>query len=162
MEWSEELSSGLLQAAPDAILVMDEGRIVLVNDRAEELFGWPRAELLGRHAEVLLTEAARQSLPDAVRQARHEPRPGRSARIAIAARRRDGTEFPAECSLAVVETPQGRIAVAVVRDMTDAATPLQERPTAARSRRRATAASGWRAWASWPAASRTTSTTCSA
>ena len=56
MEWSEELSSGLLQAAPDAILVLDEGRIVLVNDRAEELFGWPRGELIGRHGRMLLTD----------------------------------------------------------------------------------------------------------
>ena len=40
MEWSEELAGGLLQAAPDAILVMDEGRIVLVNDRAEEMLGY--------------------------------------------------------------------------------------------------------------------------
>ena len=64
MEWSEELSGGLLQAAPDAILVMDAGRIVLVNDRAEELFGWPRADLLGQHADVLITDAARAAYPE--------------------------------------------------------------------------------------------------
>ncbi|AGZ39832.1 hybrid sensor histidine kinase/response regulator [Actinoplanes friuliensis] len=121
MEWSEELSSGLLQAAPDAILVMDEGRIVLVNDRAVELFGWPRAELLGQHAQVLLTEAGRASYPDSMRRdpAGPEPEPGLMGTISVVVRRRDNTEFPAEASLARVQTPQGRLAVAVVRDMTE-------------------------------------------
>src|SRR3954454_17713234 len=57
VEWSEELSSGLLQAAPYAILVMDAARVVLVNDQAETMFGWPRAQLLGQPAQVLLTDA---------------------------------------------------------------------------------------------------------
>jgi two-component system cell cycle sensor histidine kinase/response regulator CckA len=56
VEWSEELSSGLLRAAPDAILVMDGEFIVLVNDRAEVMFGWSRADLIGRPARSLLTE----------------------------------------------------------------------------------------------------------
>jgi two-component system cell cycle sensor histidine kinase/response regulator CckA len=109
VEWSEELSGGLLQAAPDAILVMDEGHVVLVNDRAEELFGWPRAELLGQHAEVLFTDAARAGLPGSLRR----------GTVALAACRRDGTEFPAEVSLSLVRTPQGPVSVAVVRDMTE-------------------------------------------
>ena len=50
MEWSEELAGGLLQAAPDAILVMaSDGRIVLINDRAEQLYGFGRDELLEGH-----------------------------------------------------------------------------------------------------------------
>jgi PAS domain-containing protein len=40
VEWSEELAGGLLQAAPDAILVTGDGRIVQLNDRAERLCGW--------------------------------------------------------------------------------------------------------------------------
>ncbi|OJF11590.1 hybrid sensor histidine kinase/response regulator [Couchioplanes caeruleus] len=106
MEWSEELSSGLLQAAPGAIVVLDGGRIVLVNDRAEEVFGWPRAELLGRDAGILLTEAARDSFT------------GTAGTVVVQARRRDGAEFPAEVSLAVMEVPQGRLTVAIVRDVT--------------------------------------------
>ena len=106
MEWSEELAGGLVQAAPDAILVMDAGRIVLANDRAEQMFGWPRAELLGRHAEVLLSE-----------QARTYPEP--HGTVALTACHRDGTEFPVEASLATVDTPQGRVTVAVVRDCTE-------------------------------------------
>ena len=114
MEWSEELSGGLLQAAPDAILVMDEGHVVLVNDRAEELFGFPRAELL-------LLDAARLGLPGRLRRdpGEPEPEPGQARTIAMVARRRDGTEFPAEASLSLVRTPQGQVSVAVVRDLTE-------------------------------------------
>ena len=74
MEWSEELSGGLLQAAPDAILVMDEGRIVLVNDRAEELFGWSRADLLGQRRRG----AADRRGPGRVPAAAARPWPTRS------------------------------------------------------------------------------------
>ncbi|HEU4349212.1 MAG TPA: ATP-binding protein [Actinoplanes sp.] len=127
MEWSEELSGGLLQAAPDAILVMDTGRIVLVNDRAEELFGWPRAELLGRRADVLLADEARAGFPhlrstgaEAGPQLGRLPGPpGPMGTVAVTARRRDGSELPVEASLATVDTPQGRVAIAVIRDCSD-------------------------------------------
>ncbi|MEV8508076.1 ATP-binding protein [Actinoplanes sp. NPDC051475] len=119
MEWSEELSSGLLQAAPDAIVVMDEGRIVLVNDRAEEIFGWPRAELLGKHAHVLLTDGARDTFPEELKLSGKERPPGPVGTVALQVRRRDGSEFPAEASLAVAGLPGGRVAVAVVRDVTE-------------------------------------------
>jgi two-component system cell cycle sensor histidine kinase/response regulator CckA len=117
VEWSEELSGGLLQAAPDAILVMDAGRIVLVNHRAEELFGWPRAELLGRHADILITDAARAAYPELMRPAPEARPPGPMGTIAVDVRRRDGTEIPVEASLAMVDTPQGRVALAVIRDI---------------------------------------------
>ena len=119
MEWSEELSGGLLQAAPDAILVMDTGRIVLVNDRAEGMFGWPRAELLGQHADVLLTDAARRIYPDRLQRSGDGPPVGPMGTLSLTARRRDGSEFPVEASLAGVATPHGRVAVAVVRDLTE-------------------------------------------
>jgi two-component system, cell cycle sensor histidine kinase and response regulator CckA len=119
VEWSEELSSGLLRAAPDAILVMDQGRIVLVNDRAEEVFGWPRAELLGRHADVLLTDAAKQMYPGQLQRRGAGAGAGPMGTLSLTARRRDGFEFPVEASLAAVDTPQGRVTVGVVRDLTE-------------------------------------------
>ncbi|GAA3341939.1 hypothetical protein GCM10020358_35160 [Amorphoplanes nipponensis] len=121
MEWSEELSSGLLQAAPDAILVMDEGYIVLVNDRAEDVFGWPRGEMLGRRADMLLVDAGRvPELAELRRDADDRgTRTSLMGTLALQARRRNGTSFPAEASLSRVQTPHGRLTVAVVRDMTE-------------------------------------------
>ena len=118
MEWSEELAGGLLQAAPDAILVLDNGRIVLVNDRAEEMFGWSRAELVGQNVDVLLTDAARAALPSRTKHA-EEHGPGPIGAVAITVRRRDGTELPVEASTAIVETPQGRAGIAVIRALTE-------------------------------------------
>ncbi|HWS39585.1 MAG TPA: ATP-binding protein [Actinoplanes sp.] len=118
MEWSEELSSGLLQAAPDAILVLDGGRIVLANDRAEQMFGWPRDELVGQSVEVLLTPDSEMHYPERQRQIL-DGEPGELARLVTTVRRRDGTELPVESSTTVVETARGRVAVSVVRDITE-------------------------------------------
>ena len=118
MEWSEELASGLLQAAPDAILVVDDSRIVLVNDRAEQLYGWPKSELIGQSFEVLLTDEAREVVAERRRLMR-ESAPGSIGTVLTTARRKDGSEFPVESSTTIIETPQGRLAVAVVRDITE-------------------------------------------
>jgi two-component system, cell cycle sensor histidine kinase and response regulator CckA len=121
VEWSEELSSGLLQAAPDAILVMDEGFIVLVNDRAEEVFGWPRSELLGRRADLLLLDTDR--VPELADLRRDADERGTAnsmmGTLELKVRRHDGSSFPAEASLSRVQTPHGRLTVAVVRDVTE-------------------------------------------
>ena len=127
MEWSEELAGGLLQAAPDAILVMeDDGRIVLVNDRAEELCGYSRDELLGTHIDTLITEDARM-MPAARRQRLDEGRPGPIGAVTTTIRRRDGVEIPVESSVSIVDTPQGRLAVCVIRDLSERARAEQEK-----------------------------------
>jgi two-component system cell cycle sensor histidine kinase/response regulator CckA len=118
VEWSEELSSGLLQAAPDAILVLDGGRIVLANERAGQMYGWPTAELVGRSVEMLVTAESRALLPERERLV-EEGTPGSIGRLVTTARRRDGTEFPVESSVTLVDTAHGRLAVAVVRDVTE-------------------------------------------
>ncbi|GAA4598924.1 PAS domain S-box-containing protein [Actinoplanes octamycinicus] len=118
MEWSAELSGGLLQAAPDAILVLDGMRIVLANDRAGQMYGWPSAELVGQSVEVLLTDDSRTLVAER-QELIMSGEPGSIGTIVTTARRRDGTEFPVESSTTVVATPQGRLAVAVVRDITE-------------------------------------------
>jgi PAS domain S-box-containing protein len=118
VEWSAELSSGLLQAAPDAILVLDDTRIVLANDRAGQMYGWPSAELVGLSADVLLTAESELLQPER-RRLIEAARPGSIGTVVTTARRRDGSEFPVESSTTIVETPQGRFAVAVIRDITD-------------------------------------------
>jgi PAS domain S-box-containing protein len=125
VEWSEELAGGLLQAAPDAILVMDGNRIVLVNDRAVELCGWARDELLGNNVDMLVAEEAR--LMPASRRARiEERRPGPAGAVTTTIRRRDGAEVPVESSVSFVDTPQGQLAVAVLRDLSERALAEQE------------------------------------
>ncbi|WP_030443083.1 hybrid sensor histidine kinase/response regulator [Actinoplanes subtropicus] len=118
MEWSEELAGGLLRAAPDAILVMDDGRIVLINDRAEQLTGFDRDELLGKSIDTLVTEDAR-TMPPARRRRLEEGRPGPIGAVITTIRRRDGGEVPVESSVAIVDTPQGRLAVCVIRDLSE-------------------------------------------
>ena len=119
MEWSEELSGGLLRAAPDAILVMDGGRIVLANDRAAEMFGWSSGGLIGREARLLVTDAAFAAYPKQLQRRLHDPAAGAMGTLVTDARRRDGTVFPVEASLATVDTDRGRLIVAVVRDLTE-------------------------------------------
>jgi len=127
VEWSEELADGLLQAAPDAILVMeDDGRIVLINDRAEQLCGFDRDELLGKSIDTLVTEDARM-MPSARRRRLEEGRPGPIGAVTTTIRRRDGNEVPVESSVAIVDTPQGRLAVCVIRDLSERARAEQEK-----------------------------------
>ncbi|WP_436522732.1 ATP-binding protein [Actinoplanes sp. HUAS TT8] len=118
MEWSAELSGGLLQAAPDAILVFDGPRIALANDRAGQMYGWPGGELVGQPVDVLLTDESRAMLPER-RRAIASSTGGSIGSVVTTARRRDGSEFPVESSTTIVETPQGRLAIAVVRDLTE-------------------------------------------
>src|SRR5690242_19598860 len=115
VQWSEQLSGGLLQAAPDAIIVSDRsGRVVLVNDQAERLFGYRHGDLLGSAVELLVpaaTPALRAQHRDRYRSDA-SPRP--MGVVQVVGRRRDGSEFPAEISLAATETREGFLVVAVV------------------------------------------------
>jgi two-component system cell cycle sensor histidine kinase/response regulator CckA len=126
VEWSEELSGGLLRAAPDAILVLDDGVIVLVNDRAEELFGYSRGELVGQHVQILLTGSSQAIYDRRARVAGERPL-GSIGGIATTVRRRDGVDVPVESSSSIVDTPQGRLAITVVRDLTERTRAEQEK-----------------------------------
>ena len=128
-ELTEQSFQRLLEAAPDAILcVAGDGQIVLVNAQAERLFGYPRQELLGQPLELLVPDEAR------IRPAQH--RPGYAARphtrpmgvgLELAGRRRDGSVFPAEVSLAAIDTDSGLLITAAVRDVTERLAAQSER-----------------------------------
>ena len=117
----DHLFAGLLEAAPDAMLcVAADGRIALVNAQTEQLFGYGRDDLIGQPVETVV--------PDAVRDIhlRHraeyvaDPRPRpMGAGLELAGRRRDGTTFPAEISLSTIDTEQGILVIAVIRDVTE-------------------------------------------
>ena len=118
---AEERFRGLLEAAPDALVIVGEdGRIALVNRQTEALFGYTRAELLGAPIELLIPERFRSGHPahrhDYFAAARTRPM---GAELSLHARRKDGTEFPAEISLSPFETADGRLITAAIRDVTD-------------------------------------------
>jgi PAS domain S-box-containing protein len=132
---ADERFEALLESAPDAVVITDpDGRIVLVNAQTEKLFGYPRGELLGRPVETLLPARL---------QARHVghrtgylaspvTRP-MGAGLQLAGRRLDGSEFPVDISLSAVETPEGRLVAAFVRDVTEREARVElERELAAR------------------------------
>jgi PAS domain S-box-containing protein len=112
---------GLLEAAPDAIVGVDpDGRIALVNAQTERLFGYPRAQLIGQPVEMLVPDAVRGVHPG--RRARYsaDPQPrSMGAGVELAGRRADGSEFPAEISLSALETEDGLLVSAAIRDVTD-------------------------------------------
>jgi two-component system, cell cycle sensor histidine kinase and response regulator CckA len=113
--------AGLLEAAPDAMVCVDAGgRITLVNAQTERLFGYSRAELVGQPVELLVPDAVRDAHPGhrAGYVADPTPRP-MGAGMELAGRRRDGTTFPAEISLSAIDTEEGVLVYAAVRDVTD-------------------------------------------
>ncbi|HZN12776.1 MAG TPA: EAL domain-containing protein [Acidimicrobiales bacterium] len=121
VEESQRLAEGLLEAAPDAIVVVDaEGRIELVNRQTRALFGWEREELVGQQLEVLMPARFRDRHPDLVKGYRDDPlvRP-MGADLELVACRRDGTEFPVAVSLSPLQTEHGLLISAAIRDITD-------------------------------------------
>jgi hypothetical protein len=120
-EWAETKFRGLLEATPDAIVGVDtHGRIVLMNAQAERLFGYSRDELVGEAMDVLVPEHSRSIHPScrASYFAHPAPRP-MGAGLQLAARRRDGTDFPAEISLSAIDTEDGLLVTATIRDVTE-------------------------------------------
>jgi PAS domain S-box-containing protein len=111
----------LVDAAPDGIVVCDrEAKIVLVNKQAEAMFGYARAELIGKQIEELIPERFRARHPKHVTGYIDHPksRPMGSG-LELFGRRRDGSEFPVEISLSPLTTPKGTIVSAAIRDVSD-------------------------------------------
>jgi PAS domain S-box-containing protein len=118
-----------LEFAPDAIVgVSEDGTIALVNQQAESLFGYSREELIGEQVEILVPQRFHQAHPGYRRSYFREPRArAMGAGVELFAVRRDGTEFPAEISLSSIETEEGVLATAAVRDISDRAESERER-----------------------------------
>jgi PAS domain S-box-containing protein len=111
----------LLDAAPDAIVVVDqEGRIVLVNVQTERLFGYGRDELLGQAVEILVPTALRAGHVSRRDHFIDKPtvRPMGTG-MDLSGRRKDGTEVPIEISLSPVKTDEGMFVSAAIRDTTE-------------------------------------------
>ncbi|HVE87933.1 MAG TPA: PAS domain S-box protein [Myxococcales bacterium] len=111
---------GFLEAAPDAIVVVDQaGRIVIANKLSERLFGYAREELVGQRVEILVPQRLREDHVQHRTQYFHEPRTRPMGEgMALAGRRKDGTEFPVEISLSPLSTDQGPLVISIIRDTT--------------------------------------------
>jgi len=112
----------LLEAAPDAAVIADgNGTIRLVNTQAERLFGYDRSQMLGRSIEMLLAQGCRPT-PTAAG-------PGHvlgwmealaaEAGGDVRCRKRNGQEFPVEVSLGRLETEEGPLVSAIIRDISE-------------------------------------------
>jgi len=120
LQKSEKKFRWVMEAAPDAIVVVDqEGGIVLVNAQAEKMFGYSQNELLGKPLEILVPERLREK--HIQHQARYISAPytrPMGADLDIYARRKDGSEFPADITLSPMETDQGIHTISIIRDIT--------------------------------------------
>jgi PAS domain S-box-containing protein len=116
---SERNFRGLIDAAPDAIVVIDTaGTILKVNDEAERMFGYSGDALLGHDVEMII--------PDRFKAAHRAKRAGYGETAAtrtiggeLAGRRADGSEFPVEIRVSPLDTQGRRSVVGIVRDVTE-------------------------------------------
>jgi PAS domain S-box-containing protein len=110
----------LLDAVPDAMMcIAADNRFALVNAQVERLFGYERAELIGQPVEILFPDAARALHPGHRAGDVADPwHRSTGAGLPLVGRRRDATTFAAEISLSAIDTAEGVLAVAAIRDVT--------------------------------------------
>jgi PAS domain S-box-containing protein len=116
---SEARYRGLLEAAPDAMVVVNvAGEIVLLNVRAEKEFGYSRDELLGQKVKNIIPEGfAERIIADGTRSAAEALAQQIGTGIELIGRRKDGSEFPIELMLSPLESAEGILVTAAIRDI---------------------------------------------
>jgi diguanylate cyclase (GGDEF)-like protein/PAS domain S-box-containing protein len=129
----------ILEGLPDSVVAASrDGRIVFVNALAEELFGYPRTELVGQPVQTLWPERMRERYSSNMQLYFATEHPMRFSTAAWGLRK-DGSEFIGEMSWGIVETTTGPLLLAVGRDISE--------QRAAEARLRAVATMGERALA---------------
>ncbi len=118
---SDAILRALLKSASEAVVIVDgDGRIVLVSDRAEEMFGYSRDELLGQTVETLIPGQYRDAhvrhRADYVAHPRVRPM---DPSFDLVGRRKDGTKFPVEIGLSFIETGPGSLVMSLIMDISE-------------------------------------------
>ncbi len=110
---------GLLEAAPDAMVVVNvDGEIVLLNVQAEKEFGYRRDELVGQQVKNIIPQGfAERIISDGTRSAAEALAQQIGTGIELIGKRKDGTEFPIEIMLSPLESPEGILVTAAIRDI---------------------------------------------
>jgi PAS domain S-box-containing protein len=110
---------GLLEAAPDAMVVVNQGgEIVLLNVQAEKQFGYRRDELVGQKVKNIIPEGfAERLIADGTRSAAEALAQQIGTGIELSGRRKDGSEFPIEIMLSPLESAEGTLVTAAIRDI---------------------------------------------
>lgn len=117
---SEARFRGLFESAPDAIVIVDEnGRISLINRQAEDLFGYPRHELINQSIEILIPKSVRKShIKKRVRYISHPQNRQMSKERNLSAQHKNGRQFPVEISLTPLESGKKTLILSTIRDIT--------------------------------------------
>ena len=118
---SEARYRGLLEAAPDAMVVVNSsGEIVLLNVQAEKHFGYSRDELVGQQVKNIIPEGfAERLIADGTRSAAEALAQQIGTGIELNGRRKNGTEFPIEIMLSPLESAEGILVTAAIRDISE-------------------------------------------
>lgn len=130
---SERRFSDLFEFSPDAIVITDrDGLIVQANRQVAAVFGWTPAELVGQPVEVLMPVNLRVGHPQLRERYLQSalPRAMGSGRSDLLGLRKDGSAFPVDISLSPMQTPEGLLVAAAVRDVTERQHILKELRTA--------------------------------
>jgi PAS domain S-box-containing protein len=118
---AEEKFKGLLESAPDAMVIAGEkGEIVIINHQTEVLFGYKKDELINQKVEILFPASLHKK--DSKKFANYFKEPkvrSMGAGLELFAVRKDGTQFPVEISLSPLETSDGMLISAAIRDITE-------------------------------------------
>jgi PAS domain S-box-containing protein len=112
---------GLLEAAPDAMVVVDQGgKIVLLNLQAEKQFAYSRDELVGQRVTNIIPEGfAERLIADGTRSAAEALAQQIGTGIELTGRRKDGSDFPIEIMLSPLENAEGTLITAAIRNITE-------------------------------------------